>query len=255
MEKNIFEVGLPKWPALVVVGKPVTKEQAMEILIRTDSLDFICNDKEWEADLNGIIYGIRASEYGGDRNLHSELKKRHGFPDNDKYNPEFWDILESYRRRYAPLELSYLRNDRIASSWIGGPHGWCSWDGVIGCSNYNIGKWPSVEEVHSDWTMIASEFPFLDLKCQLMNEEAGESGDTKPLVEFEVKDGKVRIYEPEEILVKPVFGDGDDLFSRFNDPYRERGCSLSAVREAFEFVESKINIDQRIKSNKIWKKI
>ena len=251
---NFFDIGLPKWPSLVVVGEKVTMSQASEILIRTDSLGFICNDKEWEADLNGIVYGIRASEYGSDRSLHEQLKERHGFPNDDKYYPEFWNVLGSYTKRYAPLELSYLRNDRIASSWIGGPHGWCSWNGDIGCSNYNIGKWPSVEEVYSDWVKIASEFPFLNLRSQLMNEEAEESKNIKPLIEFEIKNGKVEIYEPKEILVEPAFGD-DDMFERFHDPYRERGCPLSVVREAFEYVEEKVKIDNKIKTGKIWNEI
>ena len=59
MEKNLFEVELPKWPALVVIGESVTKEQAMEILIRTDSLYFGCNDKEWEEELNFIVLVLR----------------------------------------------------------------------------------------------------------------------------------------------------------------------------------------------------
>jgi hypothetical protein len=244
MEKMLFEIELPKWPALVVVGEPVTKEQAMEILIRTDSLYFGCNDREWEKELNFIVYGFK------DGNVDDRLKEKHGIP-KGQYSPEFYTIKESYLNRYAPIELAYLGNHRIASSWIGGAHGWCSWDGSIGCSNYNIGKWPSVQQVFEDWVAIASEFPFLDLKCQLMNEEAGESESLKPLVEFRIKDGKVEIYEPGEILAIPSFGT-EDMIARFNDPHGERGCSLETVKEAFEFVEKKIKIDEDIKAGKIW---
>lgn len=245
MEKNLFEVELPKWPALVVIGESVTKEQAMEILIRTDSLYFGCNDKEWEEELNFIVFGFKT------RNIDDKLKEKHGILPKDGYRPEFYEIKESYQNRYAPIQLQYLNNHRIASSWIGGAHGWCSWDGTIGCSNYNIGKWPSVQEVYEDWVCIASEFPFLDLRCQLMNEEAGESESIKPLVEFRIKDGKVLVCEPEEILEIPSFGT-EDVIARFNDPHGERGCSLKTVREAFEFVEKKIKIDEDIKAGKIW---
>lgn len=244
MEKMLFEIELPKWPALVVVGEPVTKEQAMEILIRTDSLYFCCNDREWEKELNFIVYGFK------DGNVDDRLKEKHGIP-KGQYSPEFYEIKESYQNRYAPIELQYLDNHRIASAWIGGAHGWCSWDGSIGCSNYNIGKWPSVQEVFEEWVIIASKFPFLDLKCQLMNEEAGESESLKPLVEFRIKDGKVEIYEPGEILAIPSFGT-EDMIARFNDPHGERGCSLETVKEAFEFVEKKIKIDEEIKAGKIW---
>lgn len=245
MEKNLFEVELPKWPALVVIGESVTKEQAMEILIRTDSLYFGCNDKEWEEELNFIVFGFKT------RNIDDKLKEKHGILPKDGYRPEFYEIKESYQNRYAPIQLQYLNNHRIASSWIGGSHGWCSWDGTIRCSNYNIGKWPSVQEVYDDWVSIASEFPFLDLRCQLMNEEAGESESIKPLVEFRIKDGKVLISEPEEILTIPSFGT-EDMIARFSDPHGERGCSLETVREAFEFVEKKTKIDEDIKAGKIW---
>jgi hypothetical protein len=245
MEKNLYAIGLPKWPALVVVGNSVTEEQAMEILIRTDSFYFGCNDPEWEEELHNIVYGVRS------RDIENQLKEKYGF-DKEKYSPEFWTLKESFQQRYAPIELCYLTNSRIASSWIGGPHGWCSWNGKIGCSNYNIGKWPSVEEVHNDWVAIASEFPFLDLRCQLMNEEAGESDIIKPLIEFIIKEGKVEMYEPTEILDIPSFGSDEMMIARFGDPHFERGCSLETAKEAFEFVEKKIKIDEAIKTGKIW---
>jgi hypothetical protein len=229
----------------VVVGNSVTEEQAMEILIRTDSFYFGCNDPEWEEELHNIVYGVRS------RDIDNQLKEKYGF-DKEKYSPEFWTLKESFQQRYAPIELCYLTNSRIASSWIGGPHGWCSWNGKIGCSNYNIGKWPSVEEVHNDWVAIASEFPFLDLRCQLMNEEAGESDIIKPLIEFIIKEGKVEMYEPTEILDIPSFGSDEMMIARFGDPHFERGCSLETAKEAFEFVEKKIKIDEAIKTGKIW---
>ncbi|WOL31480.1 hypothetical protein [Microcoleus phage My-WqHQDG] len=39
IDLDLMNVELGKWPLLVVTGNPVTPEQAMEILIRTDSLD------------------------------------------------------------------------------------------------------------------------------------------------------------------------------------------------------------------------
>lgn len=57
MEKY-FNIGLPKWPALVVKGTPVTREQAMEIIIKTDGLYFCSNDREFEKDLYSLIYEL-----------------------------------------------------------------------------------------------------------------------------------------------------------------------------------------------------
>jgi 5-methylcytosine-specific restriction endonuclease McrA len=36
-KQEFFNLGLPKWPALLVTGKAVTEDQAMEILIRTST--------------------------------------------------------------------------------------------------------------------------------------------------------------------------------------------------------------------------
>ena len=45
---DLLEIGLPKWPALVVKGKKITKEEAAEILIRTDDFWFSANDHDFE---------------------------------------------------------------------------------------------------------------------------------------------------------------------------------------------------------------
>jgi hypothetical protein len=58
-KKEFFNIGLPKWTAFAVVGTPVTKEQAMEILIRTDSLCFSTNDREFEKQLNEYLFNLK----------------------------------------------------------------------------------------------------------------------------------------------------------------------------------------------------
>lgn len=251
MEENVnrelFNKGLPKWPALVVRGKTVTQDQAKEIIIKTSGFTFICNDKEWESKINKIIYGIEESTFGS---LDKKLCEKYGIKEND-WN-SVWDLKSKLESAYAPIrDLNYLSNSRIASSWIGGPHGWCNWNGKIGCSNYNIGKWPSVEEVYNEWVAIAEEFKFLELKCQLMDSEAGENESPKPVVEFEIKNGKVSLYEPGEILDYPAFGT-DDVVLRLTNPLAERGCSESTLIEAFNFVKAKVEVDSKIKKGEIW---
>jgi hypothetical protein len=49
-KQEFFNLYLPKWPGLLVVGKPVTREQAMEIIIRTDSLWFSTNDYKFSKE-------------------------------------------------------------------------------------------------------------------------------------------------------------------------------------------------------------
>jgi hypothetical protein len=249
-KEELFSKGLPKWPALVVKGKPVTEDQAKEIIVRTDGFCFSCNDREWEKEINEIIYGVRGSTFG---DLEKSLKERHNIDEKDWSG--YYDVKDTYTKKYSVLGgLNYITNSRIASSWIGGPHGWCAWNGRIGCSNYNIGKWPSVESVYNEWVIIAEAFPFLELKCQLMDSEAGENEEPKPVVEYEIKNGKVKIYEPKDILDYPVFG-SEDMIRRFTDPHAERGCSSKTLKEAFEFVAKKMEVDKQIEKKEIWKEV
>lgn len=97
------------------------------------------------------------------------------------------------------LELEHLANFQVASSYIYGVHGWCDWDGNIHAASYNIGKRPTVEEVLQEWSLIAQEFPFLDLRCQLMSGEYCEYGIV-PVVEFVVSQGKAQAVEAKEQL-------------------------------------------------------
>jgi hypothetical protein len=73
-------------------------------------------------------------------------------------------------------------------------------------------------------------------------------------VEYEIKNGKVKIYEPKDILDYPVFG-SDDMIRRFTDPHAERGCSSETLQEAFKFVEKKMKVDKQIEKKEIWKEV
>jgi len=212
---------LPKWPGLRVQGKRVTQEQAAEILVRTDHLSFHSNDRAWNvicADITGVPYddySIPLDEF------HARLERRA-------------EVLE----KLGALGLEYVNNDRIGSSFIYGPHGWCDWHGTIGCDGINVGKWPSVESVLSDWKKIAEAFPFLSLRSQLMSEEA-ETENSVPLVEFVVESGNAIVVEPgAEIIGAPRGYEGtfDDLLIRG----RERGCTERQLREAVELVRRKM---------------
>lgn len=197
-DKTPLQVDLKKWPALLVSGKAVTREQAIDINFRTGSL-YGTNDKDFESFVAQTM-GLEEYEFGGVR-----------FSDEDN-------------QRLGRLELEYLGNHNVMSCYIGGPHGWCSWDGAIFANSYNIGKWPSVTEVQDEWERIAAAFPYLDLTCQLLDMESGEEGGSdKALVEFRVKDGKVEVYIPENDtpMVASTGPDFSSFARNFNNPYRE----------------------------------
>jgi len=147
------------------------------------------------------------------------------------------DALRAFEQRYQILNLSYLHNHQIVSSWIGGPHGWCTWDGAIGCAVYNIGKWPTVEAVTADWKTIAAAFPFLELRAQLINDE-GEAGF--PAVEWRVASGQVELdLEPRELLRPTLSLDDMDIVARVLFPGAERGVSVERLTEALELLRSR----------------
>ncbi|MEU8151733.1 hypothetical protein [Nonomuraea sp. NPDC048901] len=210
---------LTKWPRLLVTGENVTREQANEILIRTDGLNPCINDRVWERTVKDL-----AEEFGRPRPYDYSRTS-----DNPESWREHYAADQAWRARMGLLDLHYLRNARIASSWIGGPHGWCDWEGRIGCSNYNIGKWPSVEEVTEDWTAIAEAFPYLALHAQLVTDE----GEGTVAATWAVRDGKAALVEPAGQLA-PVPSDdvAGMVFGLLYSADRERGVSINRLREA-----------------------
>jgi hypothetical protein len=164
-------VSWPKWPGLLVVGEKISEEQAAEILLKTQNwflLDTISQESL----------------------LYKELKKIYvsSFPEEDRISDidMDFDIIE---QKIQPLEVNYLSNDRIYSSWIGGLHGWCDWDGNIFCNNYNVGKWPSIEYIEDELVLVASSFPFLNFTLQLLSEEIRSEENSYPIYTCEVKNG------------------------------------------------------------------
>lgn len=180
--QQFFSIGLPKWPCMVVKGDKIKVDEAMVVIIRTGSFYFGSNDPAFADHLYKI--------------LEIDPKKYKSRP-IDKIA-----VIQDRETEYGVLELEYLKNSRILSSYVRGPHGWCNWDGEIFSNNYNIGKWPSVETVYNEWKLIAKNFPFLNLKCQLYNGEHFEDG-IKPIIEYRVKDGRVSMSIPKDELEKP----------------------------------------------------
>ena len=229
--QDFFNLTLPKWPAFVVVGEPVTPEQAAEIILRTDSLYFSTNDHSWAGQLNAYLYRVSPCTSFSCNEAICELL---GLPNGGDFDKAY-EYKRAIHESVGKIPLNYLNNHQIASSWIGGAHGWCSWNGEIGCSNYNIGKWPSVGDVYDEWERIAKAFPFLELKCQLMNHEAGEDDafDPGPVVEFRIKNGLVKMAKPKDYLKHPSFGGWGGVFGS------ERGCSFEQFKSAVELCRAK----------------
>jgi len=219
---DVKNTSLPKWPAFVVTGERITEEQAAEICIKTDStlpsFRYASNDKGFEQELCDL-FGLPYDDDGEDFN-------------------DRWAKVTELRTRLGKIDLHYLNNSRIVSAFIGGPHGWCDWDGNIFCNSFNIGKWPDVEDVAEDWAKIAEAFPFLNLRSHLYNAETSEGG--VPVVEFVVEDGHVVVQKPTTTLAPPVSNITGVLMGLFGNPYRERGIHITLLRQKLETVYGEI---------------
>lgn len=215
---ELLDRGLPKWPAFTVYGKRVTAEQAMEIIIRTDYVfGYIsCNDRDWIRQIARVI----------------------GLPLTDDFLGYDDKALRAFAEKIGHISTEYTSNHRVMSSYIGGPHGWIDWSGNVFCNSYNIGKWPSVEEVFNEWSKIAEAFPYLELTNQLFSGEAGSDEEIHPVVEFEVKGGKVEIKEP--AVAHRVTGcDLVGSMMGILGSGRERGCTIQMFEKALKEVLNK----------------
>lgn len=190
-----------KWPRLVVTGSDVTPEQADVIIIRTTDLHWLdCNDPEWNNAVN-VAFGIENDRIGA--------------------------AIERTRN----LGLRWLTNRRVATSWIGGPHGWCDWTGRIFTNAYNLGKYPSVDDVTGEWETIAAAFPFLDLEAWLIADE----GDGPVVAHWKVSAGSAHELPA---TAAPSLPDDFDftamVYAGLHDAGHRHGVTLERLYAAIE---------------------
>ena len=171
-----FKLSLPKWSQCIISGDPITEEQALEIIRRTDSFmrGGVGNNKHFIEKANSILRIPQIKDYPCDRE---------GW---DRY----YEDRESFQKKWGFINLEYLSNHWVSSPWVGGPNGWCHPDGTI-AYRHNIGKWPEVKDIYNELRTIATEFPFLSFTCTLVNGEEEEVNRTS-VVSFKISRGKIR---------------------------------------------------------------
>lgn len=222
-DEKLLNAVSSKWPAMVVSGKKLTEQQAAEVLIRTD-------------------YHLPDFSYAGNDKHHARrLNRLFNFPDQPDRgleNVSDWNAyylkVEELKNRLGVMSLEYVGNAQIVSSWVGGPHGWCNWNGDVFCNSYNIGKWPEVREVAAEWGMIAEAFPFLDLRCQLFRGETGDDHN-EPVVEFVVSQGVVVVTEQRGQIVPPVMAPLNAAIL-FGSTAREQGIMVEELKDKLTLV-------------------
>lgn len=219
-----------KWPRLLVVGQPVTPEQADDILIRTNRWGWIStNDRQWEQIIDIVAFQITGRPMRPNSQWLTTAAER------TEANRTYHEKTRAWEERHGILRLNYLSNAQIASAWIGGPHGWCDWNGQIGCDNYNLGKWPSDDDITEDWTAIAEAFPYLDLTAQCLEDE----GEGDPAAQWRVHAGTVEYNpEPTERITTPTNTALDYFMDTLEDGRSECGVSEGRLRAALQRVSA-----------------
>ena len=178
--EEFFNIGLPKWPNLIITGEPVTEEQAKDIIFRTDS--FLTDPSEYSG--------------GNARQFNENYRRACGFKIKESGNiyqdmRRESEIAGYVRSKIGFVDLKYIVSDYASSCYVYGPYGFCSPEGEIYFRD-NVGKWPSVEEIYEEFKMLAKAFPYLDMQGSLYDGEHCEEG-RKFVLRFIVKNGKVRM--------------------------------------------------------------
>lgn len=209
------DFNLPKWPEMRVIGQSVSAKEAMEIIVRIDHSTIYpsSNDQKWCSQVKKIIRGNISEK-------------------------DFKDQKYSFFRSIRYLDdITYIKTDRITSHGQISS-GWIDWNGSIKTSSHNIGKWPKAEEVLKDWQIIASNFHFLSLRCQLFSGGPFED-KTYPVVEYIVSNGYACIKKPSDIIPKMIVRDEEEEINNSLKKNAERYCTAKQLKEAIALVKNK----------------
>lgn len=216
MTQKLLNIELPKWPQMIVTGADITKEQAHEIILRTD--DFLTSTCGWLG--------------GNNHDFNQHYRTETGLTGLNYYDSDHLN------KAMKVLDCNYVYNRWASSSFVYGPAGWCSPEGKIAFF-HNVGKWPTVEEVLDDWIMIALAFPFLDLNVTLMKCESCEDIKT-PLVNIRVVNGTAELAQPDLSVHSEV---PDDYFEfKFTNVNRELGLDAEFYEWAIPIVRAATNL-------------
>lgn len=199
-------VDLRKWPRAVVTGQTISKEQAAEIIVRTElwslvplfKSDLATNNRQWLASVRQML-----------------AKHQISLKEVSKYDFDHYVAAEKERQRMLSLlqhiPLGYIYNNKIGSTSCR-TAGWCNWNGQI-YFNSALGKWCTLDELAEEWHVIAQTFPYLKLTCQLFNENP-DDGDHL-LAMLQVVNGDVEVWvgsDVGQIVNAPTdFAQAEDL--------------------------------------------
>lgn len=210
------------YPLVYITGEDISKDQAFEIIRRTD-LFFIQPERSVESvnlkkdldmpiNLDDLFY---IAEH--------KLDKIKMFPDRDEYRK----ALSIWREKWEHLEINHFYNDIISSS---APICWCHLNGKIYFNNniyINVDNF--IDSVYNDWKIIANEFKFLKLKviCFRLG--------YKDLI-LEINKGEVNFINDKIVIPKMINKKDKNFFS--NKKSIKKMIEISKEKEIGKFVNA-----------------
>lgn len=165
---NVFFNG---WVQCFTVGKRVSQKEAMKVLGKLDRA-FITthsNDIDWQKQRDSLLGQDELMSYGVD------IKK----------------IYKEKFPNYEHIFLNYFSTEMGDSDFVRGPNGWMHPRGYI-WNTFNIGKYPTLDEILSDLVHIANEFPFIEMVVIIMD-DAIEIDVRHPKIGILVNKGNVTL--------------------------------------------------------------
>ena len=196
-KKNKGKYHIEKWPICAIYGDKVSKEQADEIIRRTDAFfgGYDGNDHAWNNKAAAIVGRPDWSDFRPKDNEEATNTW-------DEWYGKYVVARDAFREKWRYIETYHLSNEWLSTCNAMGALGWCHPDGTIQYSQ-NIGKYPEIKEVLHDLTLIAEAFPFLHMFCTIVNHNddytRSEDGtfavaeQPEAVITFEVEDGEVGI--------------------------------------------------------------
>lgn len=225
---RLQSITLPKWPQMLVWGAPVSREQALDIILRTDP--FLHSFSTYHGG-NNTRWNNWAREKLGLCLVDSALANTN-LSTREQLDVQY-KAQELLSAALGVVQTEYVSNTWASCAFIYGPHGWMHPDGSVGFID-NVGKWPDAKEVYNDWLKLSAAFPFLNLHATLMSGEECED-DSYPLVTFRIAAGAVTVLE--EAFAPAVTPSRRSSQVNFANPSREQGLSNETIEALADIVK------------------
>lgn len=204
---------------VLVNGTNVSKEQAEDIIFRTDYFltNILCRGgnnfelNSWYATLSGL-----------------EVLSKMVFDKHDLVESTiiFEKLQERIDGELGIIHCNILGNDVTSSPYIFEEHGWCDYDGrIYFIDDVDIGNYKSnaFNTFLKDIEAIASAFPYLNMYITIMDGESINDDDEipEPMVSFKVHEGSVSVlkgnlkYHGGKVVNRNMLSNyGEDLYDK-----------------------------------------